>query len=133
MSLPLFQMTFVLLNCIRTCSYSAAAKYWNPSLMIILCISLRIIGSEFVSVNLPIPENPVLFLLIIVDILNRYTPHSFFLFYYSYNSVLFNKHSFHLLKDTRWNWFLFNFAGSKMPSSLKCQIADCKSKCCICC
>ena len=133
----------VILNCyyissiISICSYSAAAKYWNPSLMIILYISPIITGSVFISADDPIPENLMLFLLIVEDILSEYTPllilSILLLFCHLLCSVVCNEHRFNLLKDTRRNWLLLDFAGSKMPSSLKCQIADCKSKCYICC
>jgi formate-dependent nitrite reductase membrane component NrfD len=45
--------------------------------MIILCISSIVIGSEFVPVDLPIPENFTLFLLMAEDILSSFFSFSF--------------------------------------------------------
>lgn len=63
---------------------------------------------------------------------NEITPYLLFLLLLcgpSMCPVILSKQSFHLLKDTWLNWFLLDFASSKMPSSFECQIADCKSKC----
>lgn len=113
------------ISVMAVCIYCAPAKCWNPSLIIILYISPMIIGSFFIFADDSNPEYMTLFILIVEDIL------MFLLLLCgpSMYPVILSKQSFHLLKDTWLNWFLLDFASSKMPSSFECQIADCKSKC----
>src|SRR5919108_922480 len=106
--------------------------------MITLCISAIIAGSVLISTDDPVRENLMPFLLIVEDILsNIHLIHFFFLlvlrFCHSLYPAICNKYHFNLLKDTWRDRILFDFAGSKMPSSLKCQIANSKSKCYVCC